>query len=120
MTRVTIVPLPTAAGTFAYQAVAGTKRSTGATAGEALDKLTALLPEEETSTLVILQSFRADRYFDVAKQRRLEELMSRWRSLRDVGGSLASSEQHELDALIDEEVMASAKRTAALLQELGQ
>jgi hypothetical protein len=117
---VTIVPVSTATGTLVYQAVAGTKQSTGKTAGEALDGLTALLSEEETAALVILQSFRADRFFDASKQQRLEELMDRWRELRDVGLSLPKDEQAELDALIEEEVQASAERTAALLHELGR
>jgi len=120
MTRVAILPVPTATGDIAYRAVAGDKSSQGKTAGEALDALTVQLPEDETGTLVIVQSLRPDRFFDADQQQRLAELMERWRAARDAGTTLPAAEQAELEALIEEEVRASAKRTAALLQELAQ
>ena len=90
----------------------------GNTAGQALDALAAQLPEAEVGTLVIVQNMRPDRFFDVDQQRRLTELMARWRAARDAGTPLPPAEQAELDALVEEEVRASAKRTAALLHEL--
>ncbi len=44
--------------------MAGAKQSYGHTAGKALDALTTPLPEGEIGTLVIVQSFRPDRFFD--------------------------------------------------------
>lgn len=118
MTKVVISPVSTATGGLAYHAIAGDKQSHGKTAGEALDALAAQLPTEEAGTLVIVQSFRPDRFFDADQQQRLGELMARWRAARDAGTVLPTTEQEELDALIEVEVRASAKRTAALLHEL--
>jgi hypothetical protein len=118
MTKVAIFPVSTATGDIAYYAIAGDKQSHGKTAGEVLDALAAQLPEEEAGTLVIVQNLRPDRFFAADQQRRLAELMARWRAARDAGTVLPTAEQTELDALIEEEVRASAKRTAALLHEL--
>ena len=55
MTKIVILPERTDAGDVVYRAIAGTRQSVGKTAGEALDALTALLPEGETGTLIIVQ-----------------------------------------------------------------
>ena len=83
-----------------------------------MDALAAQLPEAEVGTLVIVQNMRPDRFFDADQQRRLAELMARWRAARDAGPPLPAAEQAELDGFIEEEVRAPAKRTAALLHEL--
>lgn len=75
MTRVAILPVPTASGDFSYCAIAGAKQSQGRTAGEALDELTRQLPEEESTIIAIVQNPRPDRFFGHAQQRRLSELM---------------------------------------------
>jgi hypothetical protein len=100
--------------------VAGDKLSQGKTPGEALDALTVQLSEEETSTLIIVQNLRPNRFFDAGQQRRLAELMNRWRIARDKEESLPADEQSELEALIEAELRASADRTAALADELNQ
>jgi hypothetical protein len=120
MTLVAILPVPTTSGDVAYHAVAGDRRSQGRTAGEALDALTAQLPEDETGTLVVVQSYRPDSFFDAAQQRRLAELMTRWRAARDGGGTLPAAEQAELDNLIELEIRASAERANAALTDLAQ
>ena len=99
--------------------MAGDKQSHGKTAGEALDALAAQLSEDEACTLVIVQNFLPDRFFDANQQRRLAELMAQWRTARDAGTTLPAVEQAELDTLIDEEIRASAKRTTALLHDLA-
>lgn len=43
--------------------------------------------------------------------------MARWRAARDAGTPLTTAEQAELDALIGEEIPASAKWTGPLLHE---
>ena len=83
MTRVAILPIPGEQGTLSYRAIAGEKYAHGNTAGEALDALTVQLSADETSTIVIAQSLRPDRFFTAAQQQRLETLMTRWRILRD-------------------------------------
>lgn len=118
MTRVAILPVPTPTGAVDYHAVAGGRQSHGRTAGEALDALTAQLPEEESGTLVVIQELRPDSFFNAGQQLRLSELMARWRTARDAGSALPAAEQAELDDLIEKEIDASAERTAALLHEL--
>jgi len=118
MTTVTILPIRKHSGDITYQAVAGKKRTTGKTAGEALDALTAQLAETETGTLAIVQNWRPDRFFSVQQQQRLEELMVRWRLARNSGKQLPPNEQSELEKLIDKELHASAQRAAELLDEL--
>jgi hypothetical protein len=119
MTKVAILPVMTDQGSRSYHAIAGTTQSSGATAGAALDALTAQLPADETSTLVIVQSFRPDQFFTAAQQQRLEELMTQWRNARDQGQSLPASEQAELAALIETEVQAATQRATALADDIG-
>ena len=68
--------------------MAGDKLSEGKTPGEALDALTVQLSEEETSTLVIVQNLRPDHFFNVEQQRRLADLMNRWRIAREMAFGL--------------------------------
>lgn len=118
MTRVAILPISTDKGEVSYCAVAGDRQSHGKTAGEALDALTVQLPEAETSTLIIVQSLRPDRFFDLAQQQRLAELMVRWRLERDKGQALPTDEQAELEALVEAELRAAAARATALADDL--
>lgn len=120
MTKVTILPVPTRSGGKSYFAVAGNKQSFGHTAGEALDALTVQLEEDETSTPVILQHLQPDVFFDAAEQQRLGELMERWRAGRNQKLTLSTEEQAELEKLIEAELLASAERTKAILDELTQ
>jgi len=114
MTKVAILPVSAQQGDVFYHAIAGEKHAQGKSAGEALDALTAQLSADETSTLVIVQSLRPDRFFTAAQQQRLEALMARWRTLRDQGASLPEHEQAELEALIAAELQASSERAAEL------
>ena len=100
--------------------MAGSKHAEGKTAGEALDALTAQLPADEASTLVIVQSLRPDHFFTAPQQERLAVLMARWRTARDQGATLPTDEHTELEALIDAELQASAARAAALADALGR
>jgi hypothetical protein len=120
MTRVAILPIPTEKGVVSYRAVAGDKHSQGKTAGEALDALTTQLSMDEAGTLIIVQSLRPDRLFNADQQRRLAELMTRWRAARDQGESLPADEQSELETLVEAELRAATGRAAALGDELGR
>jgi hypothetical protein len=120
MTKVAILPERTDKGNITYRAIAGERQTVGRTAGEALDALTSLLPENETGTMVVVQHLHPDRFFTAEQQERLKELMERWRAARDSGASLSPDEQAELDALVDAEVRAATQRAAALLKDLGQ
>ena len=118
MTKIAILPISADQGSITFCAVANGKRSQGATAGAALDALTAQLTPDESGTMVIVQNQRPDQFFDAESQRRLAELMGRWRSCRDQGQTIPAEEQAELAALIDAEVRASASRSTALADEL--
>ena len=120
MTKVAILPEPAADGSVSFRAVAGDRQSVGRTAGEALDALTAQLPESDAGTLIVVQSLRPDRFFTAAQQQRLAELMQRWRAARDEGQPFTAEEQAELDALVEAELQAAGARAAALLQEVGR
>jgi hypothetical protein len=120
MTTVAILPVSDASGKRSYRAIAGDKQSTGKTAGEALDALTAQLEGDEFSTLLIIQSFRPDWFFSTQQQQRLSNLMNLWRTARDEGQTLPPEQQSELDSLVEAELKAATARTAALVQQLSQ
>lgn len=112
--KVAIMPVPTPHGTTSYHAIAGQKQSAGATAGAALDALTAQLSADETGTLIIVQTFRPDPFFTAAHQQRLAHLMTKWRNAQAHATSLPPHEQTELETLIDLELDAATRRAAAL------
>ncbi|MDZ4722023.1 MAG: hypothetical protein SH847_26480 [Roseiflexaceae bacterium] len=118
MTKVAILPVTTDHGNRSYHAIAGTKQSFGATAGAALDALTAQLSADETSTLVIVQSFRPDQFFTAAQQQRLDQLIAHWRIARDQVTQLPTQEQAALESLIELELQASTQRAAMLANDL--
>src|SRR5690606_5634986 len=119
MTTVSIVRDPSPDNGAAYYAAAGDIQAVGASPGAALDALTAQLGGARTGTMVVVQQFRPDEFFSALQQRRLEELMSRWRAARDQGSALSSDEQAELDELVDAELAAAAKRAEALADALA-
>ena len=118
MTTITILPEKFGSEETTYRAITGMKESVGKTAGEALDGLTSQLSDEEDGTLVIVQRLRPDSFFTERQQRRLEELMSRWRQLRDDGGSLSIDEQAELESLVNDELVAARHRAEAAIREI--
>jgi hypothetical protein len=118
MTGVAIFPVGTVEGGVFYHAVAGEKQSDGRTAGEALDALTAQMPNDQAGTLVLIHDYKPDRFFSSAQQKRLAELMEQWRRARDAGMTLSPDEQAELEALVDTETRAAGDRVAALAEEL--
>jgi hypothetical protein len=120
MTKIAILPETTESGQITYRAISGGQQSVGKTAGEALDSLASFLNGDDSSTLVIVQRQRPDPFFTAEQHARLQELMRRWRISRDGGPALSETEQTELEELIDAEVRASGRRTAALLRELEQ
>ena len=61
-------------------------------------------------TPALTQNKGPDRFFSAQQQRRLEELMQRWRTVRDAGKPFSASEQAELNALVEAEVQASGVR----------
>jgi hypothetical protein len=119
MTTISILPDTQGSPPNNYRAVAGKLQSVGSTVGEALDALTAQLGEADSTTLVVVQRLRPDLYFTAGQQKRLRELMDRWRTARDGGAVLPPEEQAELDALVEAERRAANQRAAALIQGLA-
>jgi|CXWL01.1.fsa_nt_gi hypothetical protein len=60
MTSVTIVPIAVENGGTMYRAICGQHRSSGKTAGEALDAITLQLTSDERGTLVVFQDRKPD------------------------------------------------------------
>ena len=119
MTTIAILPESSGADRLTWRAVAGEKESTGTTAGEALDAMTGLLSDDENSALVIIQRLRPDRFFTSEQRRRLEELMANWKAARDEGREFGSSEQSELEALVEAELEGAKRRAETILHELA-
>ena len=107
MSTVSIHPVDASADASRYLATSGACQGVGATAGQALDALTSQHPEIAADSLVVIQRFRADRYFAAHQVNRLRELMGQWRDARDEGRSLS---QAELEQLIEAEIHASSER----------
>ena len=120
MTKVSILPIPTEGGDAYFCAIAGDKQTIGATVGKALDALYGELGDEEGDTLIIVQNRRADRFFGGDKQRRVTELMEHWRELHERGAALPPDQQEEIEALVEEELIASGERASAMLAELAR
>ena len=120
MTTVAILPVTSGMGAVTYQAVSGGRIAAGSTVGEALDALVAQFPEVNADALVVIQQFRPDRFFSSEQQQRLQQLMARWREVRDCGGEWSETEQAELESLIQFELAASATRAAESAERLGR
>jgi hypothetical protein len=119
MTTIAILPENPGSASTTYLAIAGKLHSVGKTPGEALDAVTEQLDEAQRGTLVVVQKLCPDAFFSAEQRKRLEELMGRWRAARDAGEELAPLDQAELEALINAELQASAKRAAALSNGLA-
>lgn len=109
MTAIQILQEAPQPGKLRYKAVFGRHHAMGATPGAALDALESALPTE-AGTVVILQKFMPDRYFDDQQQARLAELMRRLQVSRRQGHALSPDEMVELEALIELELRATALR----------
>lgn len=107
MTPISIMQERSVQGLPCYLAIAGKHRSTGRTAGEALDALLAQEGAHVESSTVLIHRFAPDSYFTQGQYDRLQALLAR-------RSSLSSEESEELDALIDAELDATVARTDAL------
>ncbi len=117
MTTVAVLPATDVWSETTYHAVAGDRRASGRTMGEALDALAPQLEgDDNAATLVVVQKQRPDRFFTAAQQQRREELMAQWRAARDADRELPAEAQAELERLVSAEVRATGQRAAALLQ----
>lgn len=66
-------------------------------------------PEEQSASLVVMQSMNPDRFFDAAQQERLRRVMDSW---NQAPGETVPA---ELLQAVDEELKATIERSKALL-----
>ncbi len=118
MQTISIATIASTNGDRLYRAASGDRQSTGKTAGEALDALTVQIGSQEINGFLLLQNYQPDEFFTAQQQQRLTELMSLWRTARDVGDSFPPDLQSELDALIEAELDATADRSKAILAQI--
>ena len=118
MTTVVVLPSKTNGKTF--RAISGEKESFGETVGEALDAITEELELTGRNAVVYVQDFQPDEFFTEAQQKRLSELMEKWRDARDKSEFLPADEQAELEKLIETELEGSMRRTEKLANALGK
>ena len=114
----TVLILPNNQNGKHYRAVSGEKESFGETVGEAIDAMAEELELMGRNAVVYVQDFRPDEFFTEPQQRRLTELMQKWREARDEGEMLALDEQTELEKLIEDELVGSGKRAEKLANRL--
>jgi hypothetical protein len=102
----------------AYRAICGNYQVTGQTAGQALDRLEAVIAKEPApgETLVIVQRFRPDDLFTADQQQRLRVLMDQFQSAIAQGRQLEPALQTELENLVEAELEATIQRSQRLLQ----
>jgi hypothetical protein len=98
-----------------YCAISGEAFAIGETFGGAIDGLAAKVGPAKGTTLVVLQTMQADEYFTETQQQRLAALMSRWKSSEKEG--LSAEEREELHGLVQAELVAATRRSAALFEK---
>ena len=116
MTTITIPPENAVTPTF--HAWTDDKESVGRTMGEALDALTAQLPEDDLPTVIIVKRNKPDQFFDARQHQRLGELMEKLRFARNQETELPPAEQRELEELVNAELRGAIKRTDAMFSGL--
>ena len=132
MTTIEIIKEQSSPGTVVYRAVHDKLQAVGKTPGQALDALESLASrssrfvgayftdeqkEEEEGTLVIVQRFRPDRFFNSSQQIRLRKLMDKFHNAVKEGESLLPEEMAELEALVNSEYQGAAERATVVLAE---
>lgn len=120
MITISIIPERPGAGEIIWRAVAGDEESLGKTAGEALDALIERLNGEAVEAPMLVRQLQPDRFFTLEQQRRLAELMTRWRAARDAGTNLPPDEQAELESLVEAELLGAGRRAEQAARETGQ
>lgn len=112
MTTVAILPdQPGTAAEDGFMAVLGKRQARGKTAGAALDAINAQLADDQSASLVLVQSMKPDRFFDASQQARLQQLMQAWKQAPE------QPVPAELLAMLDEELKATIERSKALLAQ---
>lgn len=67
----------------------------------------------------MMPAHQPDAHFTAHEQRRMFQLMARWREMQSDGTHFTAEERMELSALVERELRASGARASALADELG-
>jgi hypothetical protein len=118
MKTISIKTVTTTDGKRLYQVSLGTQSSTGKTAGEALDDLTAKMENQEINGFLFLQVNEPDQFFTAPQQEKSAELKSLWQVARDQGNTLPIEQQAELDDLMVLEMDAVIDRSKEMMNQL--
>jgi hypothetical protein len=119
METITIISEDPASPSAAFRASSCGRESVGKTPGAALDALTDQMQPSETSTLIVIQNHKADVFFTASQQDRLQELLNIREKCELSGNAMVPSERSELESLIAQELDGTARRAAAMADELG-
>lgn len=97
-----------------YRAIYGKHQVVADTVGQALD---ALIEEDKVpdESILVVQRFHTDEFFDAAQQKRLRELMARFNDSNDAE-RLSSDEMNELEKLIEAEYQGAIMRAESILE----
>jgi hypothetical protein len=117
MSTITISPNASGAGFLASQ---DGESFTGRTYGEALDGLSTSIGRTTGRTLVILDPFQPDEFFNASQMARLDELMSLQRAAQKRGEQLPEPLRHELQELVRVELVASGERAKQMAAAIRQ
>lgn len=117
MSTVSVASEANGSATTIYRARARGKEAYGDTVGQAIDRLPSDVAEGEGPLVVVVQSFRGDRFFTAEQQKRLIELREKANLAHESGGGLPQAEQAELDALIDAELRGATERSVEILRQ---
>lgn len=115
---ITITSMATTTNETVWRATTDGLEVIGKTAGEALDSLRKRLGTEQNDMFLVREQWQPDEFFTSAQQKRLGELMARWRAARDAGQSFPIEDQKRLEELVDAEFAASAKRAEKMAREM--
>lgn len=118
MTTIAILPEEGEADVTAFSAISAGRQATGRTAGEALDALTIQLGVKGSGAVMIMQQVHPDRFFPIDPRDSLSRLMAQWRAVRETRNVLPTTEQTELERLVDEELQGATERSAQILRDL--
>ncbi|MBD2778152.1 hypothetical protein [Iningainema tapete] len=103
-----------------YRAICGLQQAIGATPGQALDMRESELATqglaENGETVITIQRFRPDNFFNANQQSKLRKLMDQFLHANAVGDKLTPAQNEELQQLVDAELQATIKRAEAIVK----
>lgn len=98
-----------------YRAIYGKHQVVADTVGRALDALIEenKIPDE---SIVVVQRFHPDKFFDASQQKRLQELMVHFNDSSNTENRLSPDEMNELEKLVKAEHQGAIMRAESILK----